>query len=195
MYLVVGLGNPGPKYQGHRHNVGFMVIDQLAQRHAREPFREKFAGLFARASLDSQEFGLLKPQTFMNLSGESVQKALAFFKVELAHLVVVHDELDLEFGTMRIKLGGGTAGHNGLRSIVQQTGAPDFIRVRIGIGPTRAGSGERHVLSDFSRDECLSLPNVLDSASLAVSDVLLRGVQAAMNRHNQSAKNERAQKP
>jgi PTH1 family peptidyl-tRNA hydrolase len=195
VYLVVGLGNPGPKYQGNRHNVGFMVVDQLAQRHGRDPFREKFSGLFTRASLDSQEFGLLKPQTFMNLSGESVQKALAFFKVELAQLVVVHDELDLEFGTLRIKLGGGTAGHNGLKSIVQHAGGPDFIRVRIGIGPTRSGSGERHVLSDFSRDECLSLPDVLDSASLAVSDVLLRGVQAAMNRHNQSAKNDRAQKP
>jgi PTH1 family peptidyl-tRNA hydrolase len=195
MYLVVGLGNPGPKYQGNRHNVGFMVVDQLAQRHARDPFREKFSGLFARGNLDAQEFGLLKPQTFMNLSGESVQKAMAFFKVELAQVVVVHDELDLEFATSRIKLGGGTAGHNGLKSIVQHCGGPDFIRVRVGIGRARSGSGERHVLSDFSRDECLSLPDVLDSASLAVSDVLLRGVPAAMNRHNQSAKPDRALKP
>jgi len=196
VFLVVGLGNPGSKYAGHRHNVGFMVVDQLASRHARDPFREKFSGQFARAALDAQELGLLKPQTFMNLSGESVQKAMAFFKVDLAHLIVVHDELDLEFETLRVKVGGGTAGHNGLKSIVQHCGGPDFIRIRVGIGSTvRASRGEQHVLSDFSRDECLRLPDVLDSASLAVSDVLTRGVSAAMNRHNQAAKNERAPKP
>ena len=194
MFLVVGLGNPGPKYQGHRHNVGFMVVDRLAERHARDPFREKFSGLFARASLDSVEFGLLKPQTFMNLSGTSVQKAMAFFKLELAQVVVVHDELDLAFGTLRVKVGGGTAGHNGLKSIVQSCGGPDFVRVRVGIDAPRsaqASTGERHVLSDFSRDECLTLPDVLDSASLAVSDILLRGAPAAMNRHNQAAKSDK----
>jgi PTH1 family peptidyl-tRNA hydrolase len=188
VYLVVGLGNPGPKYQGHRHNVGFMVVDRLAQRHAREPFRDKFSGQFARASCDSVEFGLLKPQTFMNLSGSSVQKALAFFKLPLPQLIVVHDELDLAFATLRVKVGGGTAGHNGLKSIVQSCGGADFVRVRVGIDAPRSANGERHVLSDFSQDECLALPDVLDSASLAVSDILLHGAPAAMNRHNQAAK-------
>jgi PTH1 family peptidyl-tRNA hydrolase len=169
-----------------------MVIDRLAEQHARDPFRDKFSGQFARASLESIEFGLLKPQTFMNLSGSSVQKALAFFKLELAQLVVVHDELDLAFGTLRVKVGGGTAGHNGLKSIVQSCGGPDFVRVRVGIDAPRSASGERHVLSDFSRDECLALPDVLDSASLAVSDILLRGAQVAMNRHNQIGKPERS---
>ncbi|MEY4583077.1 MAG: hypothetical protein RL701_7780 [Pseudomonadota bacterium] len=188
MYLVVGLGNPGAKYQKHRHNVGFMVVDRLAESAAREPFRDKFQSLFGRAALpeNAGEYGLLKPQTFMNLSGQAVQKALAFFKLELAQLIVIHDELDLAFGTVRLKLGGGSAGHNGIKSIVQCCGGSDFVRVRIGIGRPRSGSPEHHVLSDFSGDECLDLPTVLDSASLATGDIMRRGVQAAMNLHNQT---------
>ena len=194
MFLVVGLGNPGPKYRDHRHNVGFMVVDQFAATHARDPFREKFNGLFSRGSIDGVEFVLLKPQTYMNLSGEPTQKAMAFFKVELARVVVVHDELDLAFGTVRVKLGGGTAGHNGLKSIVQCCGGPDFVRVRVGIGKSRSSPGAAHVLSDFSRDECSELPNVVESASLAVSDILRRGVSAAMNVHNQTRDHAREQK-
>jgi PTH1 family peptidyl-tRNA hydrolase len=188
VFLVVGLGNPGSKYQGHRHNVGFMVVDQLARAHAREPFREKFLSQFAKAQLESADLGLLKPQTFMNLSGTAVQKAQSFFKLEIAQIVVIHDELDLPFGTLRVKQSGGSAGHNGLKSIVQHCGGPDFVRLRIGIGRPRSGAGADYVLSDFSRDECLELPNVLDSASLAIGDIVLRGVQVAMNRHNQAAK-------
>ncbi|MET0386440.1 MAG: aminoacyl-tRNA hydrolase [Polyangiales bacterium] len=186
MFLVVGLGNPGTKYQNHRHNVGFMVIDRIAERAAREPFRDKFSGLFARGAFGDSECGLLKPQTFMNLSGQSAQKALAFFKVERAQLIVVHDELDLPFGTVRLKLGGGAAGHNGIKSITQCCGGPEYVRVRVGIGRPRSGSGEHFVLSDFSRDECVELPSVLDSASLAAGDVVQRGIQAAMNLHNQA---------
>lgn len=185
MFLVVGLGNPGPKYQKTRHNVGFMVVDQLSERFGREPFRDKFSGQFAKASVDGQECGLLKPQTFMNLSGQSVQKAMAFFKIEPAQLIVLHDELDLPFGTVRVKLGGGAAGHNGIKSVTQCCGGPNFIRVRIGIGRPRSGSGEHFVLSDFSKDECVDLRSVLESASLAARDIVLRGVQAAMNAHNQ----------
>jgi PTH1 family peptidyl-tRNA hydrolase len=195
--LVVGLGNPGAKYQNHRHNVGFMVVDRLAERDGRDPFREKFQGLFARAAVSGDganvEYGLLKPQTFMNLSGQSAQKALAFFKLERAQLVVVHDELDLEFGTLRVKLGGGSAGHNGIKSLAQCCGGPEFVRVRVGIGRPRSGRPEQHVLSDFSRDECLTLPDVLESASLAVRDIALRGVQVAMNRHNQATSAKSAQ--
>jgi PTH1 family peptidyl-tRNA hydrolase len=194
VHLVVGLGNPGPSYAGHRHNVGFMVVDRLAQAHARDPFRDKFSGQFARAALDGVEFGLLKPQTYMNLSGQSVQKAMAFFKVPLAQVVVIHDELDLAFGIARVKVSGGTAGHNGLKSIVQCCGGPDFVRLRIGIGKSRSGTGEKHVLSDFSREECAELPDVLDSAARAVGDILLHGAQTAMNRHNQSPKSDTAAK-
>jgi peptidyl-tRNA hydrolase, PTH1 family len=186
--LVVGLGNPGSSYAGHRHNVGFMVVDRLADRHGRDPFRDKFSGQFARAQLEGEEFGLLKPQTYMNLSGQSVQKAMAFYKIALGDVVVLHDELDLDFGVLRVKVGGGSAGHNGLKSIVQCCGGPDFARVRVGIGRPRSGSGERHVLSDFSREECAELPDVLESAARAAGDILLHGAQTAMNRHNQSPK-------
>lgn len=187
MLLVAGLGNPGPKYSGHRHNVGFMLVDELARRLGADAFRDKFSGQFARARLSGgRELVLLKPQTFMNLSGESVQKALAFFKLEPDALLVAHDELDLPFGTLKLKRGGGTAGHNGLKSIVQHCGGPDFARIRLGIGrPPR--QGVEHVLSDFSRQECQELPAVLERASLAVVDVVDRGLSAAMNAHNQAA--------
>jgi PTH1 family peptidyl-tRNA hydrolase len=188
MHLVTGLGNPGAKYAGHRHNVGFMVVDQMARRWSADAFREKFQAQFARGRIDSHEVGWLKPQTFMNLSGQSVQKAMAFFKVELPQLIVVHDELDLGFGTFKLKVGGGTAGHNGLKSIVSCCGGQDFVRLRVGIGRPRSGAPEHHVLSDFSREECSQLENVLESASLAVADVVRLGVQAAMNLHNQAAK-------
>jgi peptidyl-tRNA hydrolase, PTH1 family len=186
VFLVVGLGNPGSKYQNHRHNVGFMVVEHLAERHGRDPFRDKFQGQFAKGALDTVEFGLLKPQTFMNLSGQSAQKAMAFFKIGLANLIVVHDELDLPFGTVRVKVGGGAAGHNGIKSLTQCCGGPDFVRIRVGIGRPRAGTGASYVLSDFSREECAELPAVVESASLAAADVMKRGPQAAMNVHNQA---------
>jgi len=191
VFLLLGLGNPGPKYQHNRHNVGFMVVDRLAEHFAREPFREKFQGLFARAALSegtgsTGEFGLLKPLTFMNLSGQAAQKALAFFKLERQQLIVVHDELDLPFETVRVKLGGGSAGHNGIKSLAQHCGGPEFVRIRVGIGRPRSGTTEHYVLSDFNRDECIALPDVIERASLAAQDVMLRGVQAAMNVHNQA---------
>ena len=194
MHLVVGLGNPGSKYQGNRHNVGFMVVDELARRWAADPFREKFSGLFARAKLGDQDVVLLKPQTYMNLSGSSVQKALVFFKIELAQVLVIHDELDLAFGTLKVKAGGGTAGHNGLKSMLAECGGPDFARIRLGIGRPRSGSTERHVLGDFGQEECSRLSDVLESASLAAADVVRLGVAAAMNQHNQAPKDERVQK-
>ncbi|HKP63472.1 MAG TPA: aminoacyl-tRNA hydrolase [Polyangiales bacterium] len=183
MKLIVGLGNPGAKYAGHRHNVGFMIVDELASRLRADAFREKFSGVYAKAG----EALLLKPQTYMNLSGESVQKAQQFFKLGLADLVVIHDELDLPFGTLKIKVGGGSAGHNGIKSVTQHAGGPDFARLRVGIGrpPQR---GVEHVLSDFSRQECSELPAVLERAARAVTDILERGVQAAMNVHNQDPK-------
>jgi PTH1 family peptidyl-tRNA hydrolase len=190
VFLVVGLGNPGPKYKNHRHNLGFMVVDRLAETAAREPFREKFSGLFARAAFDGDEFVLLKPQTFMNLSGQSAQKALAFFKVELAQLIVIYDELDLPFGTVRVKFGGGAAGHNGIKSLVQCCGGAEFARVRCGIGKPRSGAGEGHVLSEFNREECSELPDVIERASLATRDIVQRGIQAAMNLHNQVSRSK-----
>ncbi len=181
MLLVAGLGNPGPKYAGNRHNVGFMVVERLAERWDYVTFREKFKGRFAKASFGGEDVGLLEPLTYMNLSGESVQKALAFFKIGLDDLLVVHDELDLPYGEVRIKVGGGTAGHNGLRSIVRQCGGNDFTRVRVGIGRPRSGAVEGHVLSDFSSDERATLTDVVDRAADMVEAIVDKGPRAAMN--------------
>lgn len=184
MFLVVGLGNPGSKYAGNRHNVGFMLLDRLVERHGFPPWREKFKGHFARGNLGRAEAVCLKPATFMNVSGESVQPAMNFFRVALDQVVVVHDELDLAFGTIRLKQGGGTAGHNGLKSIVGRCGGPNFIRLRIGIGRPQSGAVHGHVLSDFSVQERAELDDVLQRASTALEDALLQGVAAAMNTHN-----------
>ena len=163
MLLVVGLGNPGPKYAGQRHNVGFMAIDAIAGRHGFPPERARFQGLFAEGRLGEERCALLKPSTFMNESGRSVGEAMRFFKITPADVVVLHDELDLAPGKLRMKTGGGVAGHNGLRSIAQHIG-PDFRRVRIGIG--HPGDRERvlgYVLHDFAKAERAWLDPLLDA--------------------------------
>ncbi|MEM7607472.1 MAG: aminoacyl-tRNA hydrolase [Myxococcota bacterium] len=180
-YLLVGLGNPGPKYAGNRHNIGFRVIDALAEGAA---FREKFRGHTAKGQVGGEDAVFLKPMTFMNLSGESVRPAMQFYKVPLERVVVVHDELDLEEGTLRLKLGGGTAGHNGLKSMVQHCGGNGFIRLRYGIGRPRGGPTASYVLSDFSADERISLSDNIERATKIIADVLRLGVSDAMNRHN-----------
>ncbi len=175
MWLVVGLGNPGAKYAKNRHNVGFMVAEVLARRWGAPAAKEKFSGLYTRASVRGEDVVLLQPQTYMNLSGESVQRAMAFFKVPLSNVVVLHDELDLAFEDVRVKVGGGTAGHNGLKSIVQHAGSPDFVRVRIGIGRPPRGTVESWVLGDFDATQSALLPDVLQAAALASEVVLTEG--------------------
>lgn len=163
MHLLVGLGNPGDKYRGNRHNIGFMAIDAIARRHSFPPFREKFQGLVSEGSIEGERVLLLKPQTFMNSSGDSVQAATRFYKLPTADVTVLYDELDLIPGKVRIKRGGGNGGHNGLRSIDPQIGA-DYRRVRLGIG--HPGSKDRvmpWVLGDFSKADGEWLEPLLDS--------------------------------
>lgn len=182
MWLVVGLGNPGKQYAGNRHNVGFMVVERLVDRWKVGGLKEKFQGRFAKASFAGDECVLLEPLTFMNLSGESVRKAMDFFKIPVERVIVVHDEMDLPYGEVRVKVGGGAAGHNGLRSITQHATA-DFVRVRVGVGrPPRAGAD--WVLSDFSASEGAILSGVLDAASLAVETVMEKGPARAQNQLN-----------
>ncbi|UQA59604.1 aminoacyl-tRNA hydrolase [Polyangium aurulentum] len=191
MLLVVGLGNPGKEYASHRHNVGFMAVDELASRIKADPFREKFSGVWSRGSIGDEQVILLKPMTYMNESGRSVQPALAFFKVEPKRLIVLHDELDLPFADVRLKLGGGHAGHNGLRSIMAHVGTGDFGRVRIGIGRPPAGfRGEvaDFVLSPFDAIERANLPDTLKLVTESVLEVAARGLDAAMNVRNTRAK-------
>jgi PTH1 family peptidyl-tRNA hydrolase len=149
--LVVGLGNPGREYAGNRHNVGWMVVDELARRHGAS-WREKFSGRLAELRIDGHKVALLKPETFMNESGRAVAAARGFFKLEPDAILVVHDEVDLESGRLQARLGGGLAGHNGLRSVAAYLKTPEFLRLRVGVG--RPGRGDRrpvadYVLSDF----------------------------------------------
>jgi PTH1 family peptidyl-tRNA hydrolase len=153
--LVVGLGNPGREHARDRHNVGWMVVDELARRHGGS-FRSKFSGQLAEIRVDGAKLALLKPETYMNLSGQSLAAAARFFKVELDRILAVHDEVDLDPARLQARLGGGLAGHNGLRSLRQALGSADFLRLRVGVG--RPGRGDRrpvadYVLSPFEPDE------------------------------------------
>ena len=185
--IVVGLGNPGPQYALSRHNLGFMVVDELAARAGGVSFRAKFHGEYAEAVVGGTPATLLKPLTYMNDSGRSVQAALAFFKLPPSELVVVHDELDLEFGDIRLKQGGGEAGHNGLRSITQALGTSDYGRLRIGIGKPNAGfqgRGRDFVLDGFRSSEKAELGPLVERAANAVELVAKHGLAAAMNTTN-----------
>src|SRR5436305_4891092 len=153
--LVVGLGNPGREYARHRHNVGWMVVDELARRHGAS-WHSKFNGQLAELRLDGHTVALLKPETFMNDSGRSVSAAARFFKIEPDAILVIHDEIDLEPGRLQARAGGGLAGHNGLRSVAQHLRTQDFLRLRVGVG--RPGRGDRrapadYLLSDFAPDD------------------------------------------
>jgi PTH1 family peptidyl-tRNA hydrolase len=186
--LVVGLGNPGREYAGHRHNVGFMVVDRLAGAVGIALGQSKFEGRFGQGDSGKARLILLEPETFMNASGEAVSAAARFFKVPPGDLLVIHDELDLSFGRLQLKRGGGTGGHNGLESIVSQLGTSDFPRLRFGIGkPTGHNAKERvvgHVLHDFSTEEREALPPLLDRAVDVARAWVSLGLAEAMNRYN-----------
>ncbi len=166
MQIWVGLGNPGDKYSGHRHNIGFMAIDEIARRYNYSQAKTKFKGhIQDGAMIGGHKIALLKPMTFMNESGQSVRAAMDFYKVPLENVVVFHDELDLDFGKIRQKIGGGIAGHNGLRSIKQHCGN-EFRRIRIGIDhPGHKDRVHSHVLSDFRKDEANLRDDMIDAMS------------------------------
>jgi peptidyl-tRNA hydrolase, PTH1 family len=193
MWLTVGLGNPGPRYAGNRHNAGFMVVDELARRHGLGPFRSKMGGEWGSGLVAGEKTVLLKPMEFMNLSGYAVSRAAKFHDVEPERIVVVHDEIDLDLGRLKLKRGGGHGGHNGLRSLVEQLGSRDFLRVRVGVGKppgvSGADAGDRRVsgwvLSDFPSDAAREVEDLLDRAADAVEAILARGIEAAMNDFNQ----------
>ena len=166
MLLWVGLGNPEPGMARQRHNIGFMAIDRIASRHGFSPWRKRFKGDAAEGTLDGARITLLKPMTYMNASGESVQTAAAFFKLAPDGITAFHDELDMVPGKVRVKRGGGAAGHNGLRSMDRMLGTPEYWRVRLGIG--HPGSKERvlrHVLGDFAKVDQAWLAALLDAVA------------------------------
>lgn len=170
MWLLVGLGNPGDKYEKNRHNIGFMAIDAIAEEYNFSPYRSKFQGQLTEGTIDGEKVALLKPQTMMNNSGVSVQAAAKFYKIPPERVVVFHDELDLAPAKLRVKTGGGNAGHNGLRSIQAHLGTPDFVRVRMGIGhPGDKNRVHGYVLSDFAKTEQGWLASMLDGVKNYIS--------------------------
>ncbi len=191
MLLIAGLGNPGPRYQATRHNLGFRLIDELARRAGlpASAFRERFHGEIASARLpgSAEELLLLRPQTFMNESGRSVQAACAFYKIRPSELIVAHDELDLPFADVRLKKGGGDGGNRGIRSVTGVLG-PDYLRIRLGIGrppPDFRGDVADFVLQGFASTELADVEQMLARGAEAVTLVTSLGLEKAMNRINQ----------
>jgi len=197
-WVVAGLGNPGEEYSRSRHNSGFMTIDRIAKAKGVELSRRRFKGITAEITLAEKPAILVKPQTFYNLSGECISDLLGYFKISPNHLIVVHDELDLEAGRLRMKQGGGDAGNRGVRSIAESLGTTDFIRVRIGIGrppgftiemePGRQPKTEEnkdYLLRPMTAAERQALTPLLDRAAIAVEAIASDGLEAAMNRYNQ----------
>ncbi len=183
--LVAGLGNPGRAYAHNRHNVGWMVVDELARRHGAN-WRSKFSGRLADVRLDGSRVALLRPETYMNDSGRSVAPAVRFFKLPPEALLVVHDEIDFEPGRLQARAGGGLAGHNGLRSIARTLGTQEFLRLRVGVG--RPGRGDSrdpadYVLSDFQPED--DADAVVAHAADAVEAIVREGLEAAQRRFNE----------
>src|SRR6266571_9195711 len=182
--LVVGLGNPGREYAGHRHNVGWMVVEELVRRHGAS-WKGKFGGQLAEIRLDGHRVALLKPETFMNESGRSVGAAGRFWKLEPDAILVVHDEIDLEPGRLQARLGGGLAGHNGLRSVAAHLGTPDFLRLRVGVGrPGRRDprAPRDYVLSNFTPEE--DSESLVARAADAVETLDAEGLEHAQAKFN-----------
>jgi peptidyl-tRNA hydrolase, PTH1 family len=184
VWLIVGLGNPGPKYAQNRHNIGFMVVDELARRARAESFRAKFGGEVATCEIAGQRVVLLKPMEYMNVSGRSVQRVGAFYQVAPGEICVIHDEIDLALGALRVKVGGGHAGHNGVRSIAQDLGTPEFVRVRVGVGRPGHRNVAGHVLDDFGKAEQEEVKIVVQEAADAAEEILRKGPLLAMNKVN-----------
>ena len=179
-WLIVGLGNPGPSYSGHRHNVGAMVVDELAARTTANLRSHKARATAAEVRIDAQRAVIAKPLTFMNESGGPVVGLLSFYKVLVENLIVIHDDLDIPFAEVRLKLGGGEGGHNGLRSITKSVGTRDYLRVRVGIGrpPGRIDPAD-YVLHDFSGAERSEVPLLISDAADAVERLVAEGLVAA----------------
>jgi len=194
MYLIVGLGNPGPKYAGNRHNIGFMAVDEMVRRHGFSPWRRRFQGEVAEATIAGKKVLALKPMTYMNDSGRSVGEAMRFYDIDPSRVIAFYDELDLEPGKVRVKLGGGAAGHNGIRSMIAHVG-PHFQRVRLGIGhPGDRHLVHPHVLSDFAKADKAWLAPLIDAVA-EFAPLLIQGQDASFQNKVHLALNPPAEKP
>lgn len=186
MYLVVGLGNPGLQYEETRHNIGFKAIDILANQLGIDISKKKFKALIGEGKLNSEKIILLKPQTYMNLSGESIIEAIKWYKLPLSSLIIIYDDVDLPVGTIRIKSRGGPGTHNGMRSVVDYLDSEEFLRVRIGIGapPFKEYDLVDYVLGKFQGNDKPEIEASLKNAAEAVKVIIQDGISTAMNKYN-----------
>lgn len=193
MLLIVGLGNPGKRFDLTRHNAGFLVLDRLADKLGVKIGKIKFQSLIGETQIDGEKVVLMKPQTFMNLSGEAVRAAAEYYKIECKDIIVIYDDIDIPFGTIRLRPKGSAGTHNGMRNIVYQLESDVFPRVRIGIKSDQRGM-ELHefVLSRFPKDEEKMLEDVLDRGADAALSIVREGIDMAMNRYNAADKTRRA---
>ncbi len=184
-YLIAGLGNPGSTYDNTRHNIGFESVERTAERLGVKIVKKKFLSLCGEAFWSSEKLLLMKPQTFMNASGEAVRKASEFYSIPIDRIVVIHDELDLKLGVIKISRGGGAAGHNGVKSVINSLGSKDFARIRMGIGkPQQRIAGADYVLSKFTVAERDLMEKMIDTSTTATLEVISDGVDSAMNIYN-----------
>ena len=184
-YLLIGLGNPGREYKDTRHNIGFMLIDHMAERIGARGLKVQSKAIITSGLYQEHKLILAKPQTYMNLSGQSVQGLLHFYKIPLENLLVAHDDLDIPFGTIRIRPGGGPGGQRGMANTIELLGTKDFPRLRLGIGrPPGRMDPKDYVLQNFSKEDIKLLPEVLSRAADAALEFVMRGLNAAMNKYN-----------
>lgn len=183
MYIIAGLGNPGSKYENTRHNMGFKAIDTMASEFGIDVNRAKFKGLIGEGRIGTEKVILLKPQTYMNLSGQSVREIMNFYKIPEENLIVIYDDFDLPIGSIRVRKSGGPGTHNGMKSVVQELGSRKFPRVRVGIGSSD-GSTIQFVIGKVGKDEQQILNEAAEAAASAAADIIRIGIENAMNIHN-----------
>lgn len=196
VYLIVGLGNPGPRYERTRHNIGFMTVERLAQKHGLSFSKIEHRAQVASGTILGRRVILAKPQTFMNLSGDSIAPLARFYKIEPDHIIVVHDDLDLPLGTLRLRKSGSSGGQNGLKHILQRMGTQDIPRVRIGVGrPPGRMDPVDYVMTPFKGDDEILAVEVQDRAITATETWLTDGIELAMSRHNGPGEKAEKKKP
>lgn len=193
MYIIAGLGNPGKKYENTRHNIGFITLDFLAERHDIKINKIKHKALVGEGRIAGQKVLLVKPQTYMNLSGESLREVMDYYKVDIEDMIVIYDDIDLDAGAVRIRKKGGPGTHNGMRSIVQHLGT-DFPRIRMGIGKDKRGDLVDFVLGGFTKEDKEVLEPAVERAALSIECYVDEGIEKAMNKYNIKAKKEKKKK-
>ncbi len=185
MYLIVGLGNPEPEYSRTRHNMGFDVINKIAKKYEIEVTRTKFNGLYANAIIENQKVILLKPQTFMNLSGQSIEAFVSFYKIPIENVLVIYDDMDVEIGSIKIRKKGGPGSHNGAKSVVHELMSENFPRIRVGIGkPVDEYDAIDYVIGPLEEEIYQKLEKGIEKASEAVTEFLKNGIDNTMNKYN-----------